>query len=172
MNNENKEKTAVPDLCSGGVHNPDQALSPEGYEHLLLENQICFALYASANKTIRTYAPYLKRLDITYPQYLVMLVLWERNTTTVGHLQAALNLETGTLSPMLKRMEGRGLITRERDSSDERVVKVNLTQQGRAMRELSSEIPAGLRCTIQYPVPKIVSLREQLKDYLASFKDD
>jgi DNA-binding MarR family transcriptional regulator len=137
---------------------------------LFLENQICFALYAAANRTIRTYTPQLKPMGITYSQYLVLLVLWRRERVTIKELEEALFLDSGTLSPVVKRMADNGLVKRERGAKDERVTHVHLTDEGAALKDIARGMPGRLRCTIKYPVPKIVALREALKDYLASIK--
>lgn len=108
---------------------------------LLLDRQVCFPLYAATNLLNRLYTPVLAELGLTYPQYLVMLVLWECDEQTVGALCARLYLESGTLSPLLKRMETAGLVKRQRDPTDERRVLVALTEQGRSIRERASHVP-------------------------------
>ncbi|WP_269507269.1 MarR family winged helix-turn-helix transcriptional regulator [Burkholderia sp. IMCC1007] len=145
--------------------------SDESDIELFLENQICFALYAAANKTIRTYTPQLKPMGITYPQYLVLLVLWQRGTVPMKTLEDALFLDSGTLSPLVRRMEKGGLVTRERGVEDERVTLIRLTPKGQGLKERARGMPGRLRCTIHYPVPKIVALRESLKDYVATIDE-
>jgi DNA-binding MarR family transcriptional regulator len=100
-----------------------------------LDEQLCFALYAASRAMISSYRPRLDALGLTYPQYLVMLVLWEREEATVTSIGTALQLETGTLSPLLKRLESAGFVTRRRQEIDERSVLVSLTPAGRALRE-------------------------------------
>lgn len=113
-------------------------------ETLKLDHQLCFPLYAASNLLTRAYRPLLQELDLTYPQYLVMLVLWERAPQTVGEISARLYLDTGTLTPLLKRTEAKGLIARQRDSQDERRVQVTLTDQGEALRERARSVPLAM----------------------------
>lgn len=110
-------------------------------EMLKLENQLCFPLYAAARQVVGMYTPFLKELDLTYTQYIVFLVLWERDGVTVGALGKRLYLDNGTLTPLLKKMEAAGLLTRSRDKADERVVLVTLTEAGRKLKERAKEIP-------------------------------
>lgn len=111
------------------------------FEMLKLENQLCFPLYAASRKVVSRYTPLLKPLGITYTQYIVFMVLWEELEISVGNLGKKLHLDNGTLTPMLKKMEDRGLITRNRDSQDERVVVVKLTEKGESLKELAKDIP-------------------------------
>jgi DNA-binding MarR family transcriptional regulator len=101
---------------------------------LKLDQQLCFAVYSAAHSFNRAYKPLLEALGLTYPQYLVMMVLWERNGQTVKEIGARLDLDSGTLSPLLKRLEKMGMITRTRDENDERQVVISLTDQGKAAR--------------------------------------
>jgi DNA-binding MarR family transcriptional regulator len=112
-----------------------------GDDPLLLDRQVCFPLYAATNLLNRLYGPVLKPLGLTYPQYLVMLVLWEEEPQTVGSLGARLYLDSGTLTPLLKRMEAAGLVSRTRDAGDERRVLIGLTEQGRALRADALHVP-------------------------------
>ncbi|OWK33683.1 MarR family winged helix-turn-helix transcriptional regulator [Sphingomonas dokdonensis] len=111
---------------------------------LLLDRQICFPLYAASNLINRLYGPVLSPLGLTYPQYLVMLVLWEEQPQSVGALGARLYLDSGTLTPLLKRLETAGLVTRRRDPSDERRVLIRLTAEGMALRERAIRVPETL----------------------------
>ncbi|MEH6721825.1 MAG: MarR family transcriptional regulator [Aurantimonas endophytica] len=108
---------------------------------LLLDRQVCFPLYAATNLLNRLYGPVLGELGLTYPQYLVMLVLWERGVQAVGALGARLYLDSGTLTPLLKRMEAAGLVVRARDPKDERRVLVTLTDQAHALRARAAHVP-------------------------------
>ena len=103
-------------------------------DFMRLDNQLCFALYAATHAITRAYRPLLNEMDLTYPQFLVMLALWEKDCQTVSALGAALQLDSGTLSPVLKRLEKANLIGKTRQKSDERVVEVVLTERGRALR--------------------------------------
>ncbi|GAA3245529.1 MarR family transcriptional regulator [Streptomyces sp. XM83C] len=108
---------------------------------LLLEDQLCFALYAASRAVTARYRPLLDELGLTYPQYLVMLVLWEREPLSVGDIGAALQLESSTLSPLIKRLETAGLVVRRRSPDDERSVVVALTGKGREMRQQACAVP-------------------------------
>lgn len=113
---------------------------------LTLDKQLCFAVYSTAHAFNRFYKPLLDRIGLTYPQYLAMLVLWEGDGVTVKHLGERLMLDSGTLTPLLKRLETLGLVSRRRDAADERQVKVTLTEAGRALRAKASEIPPAVAC--------------------------
>lgn len=111
------------------------------YEQLKLHNQICFPLYALSKEITRQYTPFLNALDLTYPQYLVMLVLWEQDSQTVNQIGAKLHLDSGTLTPLLKRLQTKNLIVRQRSQSDERSVLISLTQAGRELQHTAAHIP-------------------------------
>lgn len=110
-------------------------------EALKLENQLCFPLYAAARQVVSLYTPYLKELGLTYTQYIVFLVLWESDGITVGELGRRLYLDNGTLTPLLKKLEAQGYLSRMRSEEDERVVVVSLTDEGIALKEKAKEIP-------------------------------
>lgn len=114
------------------------------YDALKLENQICFPLYACSREIIKRYKPFLDELDLTYTQYITMMVLWEKKTVTVKELGACLYLDSGTLTPLLKKLESKGLIIRKRSEEDERNLNVTLTKQGELLREEALEIPAKM----------------------------
>eukprot|EP01132_Coremiostelium_polycephalum_P001660 gene1660-2084_t len=111
---------------------------------LSLENFLCFAIYSTANAVTRAYQPRLAALGLTYPQYLVMVVLWEEENQTVKAIGEKLSLDSGTLTPLLKRLETAGLITRRRDTVDERQVLIGLTADGRAMRARAEAVPVAM----------------------------
>jgi len=115
-----------------------------GYHELLLSSQLCFRVYSLERKILAVYKPHLDRLGLTYPQYLVMLVLWEKREATIGQICLALGLDTGTVSPLVKRMERAGLVTRTRPVRDERTVVVSLTEDGAALEEMAREVPLAL----------------------------
>lgn len=155
MNNKNNEQETCPALH--------------------LENQFCFSLYSLSRKVTQRYTPLLKPLDLTYPQYLVMLVLWqhienEKKSVTVSQLTEALKLDTGTITPLLKRMETKNLLTRQRSKEDERVVVITLTSSGVALREKAKSIPQSLLCESSALPEDIFSLRDQLKKMLDSLE--
>lgn len=112
------------------------------YDCLKLENQLCFPLYAAGKEVVRKYHPFLEELNLTYTQYITLLVLWESDGVSVKKLGSRLMLDSGTLTPLLKSMEKKGFVVRKRDESDERVVLVYLTDGGKALREKALEIPA------------------------------
>ena len=117
-------------------YNPDEALK--------LRNQLCFPLYTAARKRTQEYTPFLKPLGLTYTQYIVMLVLWEKDGITVGELGRELMLDNGTLTPLLKKLETAGIITRTRRREDERQVILNLTEEGRELKKTAREVPLKL----------------------------
>ena len=119
----------------------EKLTSAEELPQLMLENQLCFPLYAAARSVVNRYTPYLKPLGLTYTQYIVFLVLWEAGEITVGELCRKLYLDNGTLTPMLKKLEEAGTVIRTRSKDDERVVTVRLTEKGWALREKAAEIP-------------------------------
>ena len=114
---------------------------PGAYEALKLQNQVCFPVYACAKEIVRQYGPFLKDLGLTYTQYLVMLVLWETETVSSRELSGKLPLDYGTLTPVLKRLDGAGLLTRERDPEDERLLTIRLTEEGRKKKEQAARVP-------------------------------
>lgn len=133
-------------------------------QQLRLENQLCFALYAASGLVTRAYRPLLEPLGLTYPQYLAMMALWEKAPRTVSDLGEALGLDSGTLTPLLKRMEAAGLVTRTRDRADERRVQVDLTDQGRHLQDDAAGVPFALACALDLPGEEIVALRASLQD--------
>ncbi len=135
----------------------------DAVEVLRLDRQLCFALYGAANRVTRLYRPLLEALGLTYPQYLAMLVLWEASPRTVGALGEALDLESSTLTPLLKRLETQGLVVRTRDPKDERRVIVTLTEAGAALRERARTVPEQLFCKLHLPLDELGDLRERLK---------
>lgn len=116
---------------------------------LFLENQLCFPLYAASKLTTKLYAPFLKTIDLTYPQYLVMLVLWEHEIQSVSEIGDKILLASNTLTPLLKRMESKDLINRKRSKEDERTVMVSLTKKGAFLKEEASEIPSKILAIFQ-----------------------
>lgn len=111
------------------------------YEQLKLSNQICFPLYALSKEITRRYTPFLDALDLTYPQYLVMLVLWENGEQSVNQIGAKLHLDSGTLTPLLKRLQSKGLVERTRSQADERSVLIRLTDSGKQLEHVAADIP-------------------------------
>ncbi|CAN5163047.1 MarR family transcriptional regulator [soil metagenome] len=140
-------------------------------EALRLDHQLCFALYGAANRVTRLYRPLLDALGLTYPQYLAMLVLWEASPRTVGALGAALDLESSTLTPLLKRLETQGLIARTRDPQDERRVIIALTDAGLALRERARTVPEKILCQLELPLSDLGDLRSRLKALAVQTRD-
>jgi len=134
---------------------------------LRLENQLCFALYEASRATIDVYRPLLEELGITYPQYLVLLILWEKGRCSVKEIGLLLHLDSGTLSPLLKRLEAAGLILRQRRSADERIVDISLTDQGRALKQRAASIPEKFYCELDLPIEDYLSLLTNLKKLTA-----
>ena len=131
-------------------------------EALKLENQLCFAVYAAAHALNKTYKPLLEPLDLTYPQYLVMLVLWERDGLTVKEIGERLFLDSGTLTPLLKRLEAAGRVRRTRDPDDERQVRITLTDAGLALRDRAAAVPPMLLCATGMEVGNAIGLKDDL----------
>ena len=141
------------------------------YPQLQLDSQLCFPLYACARKVIGAYTPLLKPLGLTYTQYIVMLELWEKETVKVGELGHRLYLDCGTLTPMLKKMEESGWLTRCRCKVDERVVYVALTDKGRALREQVKDIPGQVGSCITLPQEEAFELYRLLHKLLDSIEE-
>lgn len=132
---------------------------------LRLDRQVCFPLYAATNLINRLYTPVLRELGLTYPQYLVLLVLWEAAPQTVGSLGSRLYLDSGTLTPLLKRMEGAGLLSRARDPNDERRVVVTLTERGKTLRSQALHVPETM--ANGYNAEGVDALRESVRDLVS-----
>lgn len=143
---------------------------PQGDDPLDLDRQVCFPLYAASNLLNRLYRPILAELGLTYPQYLVMLVLWKDTPQTVGSLGDMLYLDSGTLTPLLKRMETAGLISRTRDIEDERRVLIDLTANGRALRSAAERVPAMLGEGLDIDAAAVADLRDQVRSLVAALR--
>lgn len=140
--------------------------APDRYASLLLDNQLCFGLYAAANAIIRAYRPLLAELGVTYPQYLVLMGLWEKDCRTVSELGRELMLDSGTLTPLLKRMEAAGLVKRHRRTRDEREVEIALTQQGRGLRDAALDVRCDIVRQLAMGEVEISRLRTELNRVL------
>ncbi len=138
-------------------------MSRKEEQALQLDAQLCFPLYAASNLLTRLYRPLLDELGLTYPQYLVMLVLWEQAPASVGELSARLHLDSGTLTPLLKRLEAAGLVRRQRSAEDERRVEVSLTPKGQALKKRALGVPGAMGCRIGLGEEQFVSLRAELR---------
>ena len=170
----------------GGPDAPGAAPAPHPQDQwLLLENQLCFPFYAVSRLITRAYQSLLEPLGLTYPQYLVMLALWEADGVPIQHLSDRLLLNTNTLTPLLKRLESSRLVTRRREDSDERVVIIRLTEEGRSLKEEARRVPESLVEQLigeggqgakgdDSPVmspEQLLELRESVKTFLAVLKD-
>lgn len=133
-------------------------------ETLKLDNQICFALHAASRAMTAAYQPLLEALDVTYPQYLVLLTLWEEDGARVSRIGERLHLDSATLTPLLKRLEGRGIVERRRSEADERVVEIFLTPAGKRLEKKALAVPAGILCKMQLPLSDLGRLRDELKE--------
>ena len=139
------------------------------FDHLKLENQLCFPLYTASRLVVRSYTPLLKQLGITYPQYLVMLVLWEHKTLAVTQITKFLLLDTSTLTPLLKRLEKMNLIWRKRSETDERVVMIGLTEKGEKLQQEASLIPSQLVEGLKFSEEELIQLYQLLYKYIHQF---
>ena len=136
-------------------------------ELLLLDKQVCFPLYSAANAVIRAYRPFLDALDLTYAQYLVMMVLWETNGINVKILGERLHLDSGTLTPLLKRLENKGIVLRKRGQSDERVRELFLTDEGFALKQKALSVPNAMLCKFDLELDDLISLKTLCEKVIA-----
>jgi DNA-binding MarR family transcriptional regulator len=135
---------------------------------LALDQQVCFALSVAARNVVAVYRPVLEPLGLTHPQYLVMLALWQYGTLSVKKLSGLLQLDPGTLSPLLKRLEAAGLLSRERDPEDQRNLALSLTDKGKALRERAEKIPAGIVERLGMPIDELIGLHGALTRVIAA----
>ena len=138
------------------------------YESIRLENQLCFPLYACAKEVVRRYRKPLEEMGLTYTQYIVMMVFWEYGSMTEGELGQKVHLDSGTLAPLLKRLEKQGLVTRERLDTNERKLFISLTEAGEALRERALSVPEAMRACIPLPVEELIQLQALLKKALVN----
>lgn len=138
---------------------------------LLLDNQLCFALYSTSLMMTKTYKPLLQALGLTYPQYLAMLVLWENDGITVGEISARMLTDPGSLTPLLKRLESEDLLQRVRSSQDERVVQLHLSDKGRALHEQAKALPACILKASGLTLEQLGALKEDLVELRAHLQD-
>jgi len=139
-----------------------------GADPLELERQVCFALSVAARNVVAVYRPLLEPMGLTHPQYLVMLALWQHGQLSVKDLSRLLQLDPGTLSPLVKRLEGGGLVTRGRDPRDERALAITLTDAGRALREQAERIPAGIVARLGMDVGELTALHAALTEVIGA----
>lgn len=136
------------------------------YDALKLENQICFPLYACSKEIVRKYKPFLDEIDLTYTQYITMMVLWEHKEISVKDLGEYLYLDSGTLTPVLKKLEQKGYVSRARDVQDERILNVTITEAGEALKEKAVNIPEKIGSCVRLPVEDAMKLYEILHKIL------
>ena len=141
------------------------------YDVLKLENQICFPLYAVSKEIVRRYTPFLDEIELTYTQYIVMMVMWEYKEVSVKELGKKLFLDSGTLTPLLKKLETKGLVTRERSKTDERFLSVCITDEGMKLREKAVEIPAKLGSCISLDEQDAIQLFTIVRKLLGQFEE-
>ncbi|MCW2791343.1 MAG: putative MarR-family transcriptional regulator [Nocardioides sp.] len=141
---------------------PDTLIPAELQNPLALEQQVCFALSVAARSVVAVYRPLLEPMGLTHPQYLVMLALWQHEPVSVRELSRLLRLDPGTLSPLLKRLEASGLLTRDRDRSDERSLAVTLTEKGRALRKQAEKIPPAVVAELGMELDELRAMHESL----------
>jgi DNA-binding MarR family transcriptional regulator len=142
-------------------------IDKQTFDPLLLENQLCFPLYACARKIVAAYNPFLKELGLTYPQYITMMVLWENNKVAMRDLGKRLYLDSGTLTPVLKKLEAMGYLKRYRNPEDERILMVSITDEGKALRQEAEKIPYQMGCLVNqkgelFSGEDVGTLKEQL----------
>lgn len=159
-------------VCNGDSRHYLRTMSqtpaiPTPDEALKLSWQLCFPIYAAANAIQKAYRPHLKPLGLTYPQYLVMLVLWEDDGVSLGDIGRRLHLDSGTLTPLLKRLEAAGLVARRRSDEDERVVVITLTASGRALKKQAEPIPFRLAEDMNMTPEQALALKEGLEALIA-----
>lgn len=138
------------------------------YQVLRLDNQLCFPLYACAKEVVRRYKEFLDPLGLTYTQYIAMMVVWEHRRLTVKEMGERLHLDSGTLTPLLKKLEAKGLVTRERSASDERSVIIELTAAGRELEDRALSVPTSIGTCLGISRQDAIDLRRMLDDLLAS----
>ena len=137
---------------------------------LRLDDQFCFAVHSLARAIVHAYEPLLAELDLTYPQYLVLLVLWETNDVSLKALGCRLRLDSGTLTPLTKRLETKGLLSRTRSTADERELVVALTSAGRRLKQRAQRVPAGILTCLGLPAGRLLKTRDELKAVLAALE--
>lgn len=142
------------------------------YDALKLENQLCFPLYACSKEIVKKYKPFLDEIDLTYTQYIAMMVLWEHKEMNVKELGSYLFLDSGTLTPVLKKLEQKGYITRERTLKDERVLHVAITPEGEQLKEKAVEIPQKMSCCLCIEPEEALQLYQILHKVMKTFREE
>jgi DNA-binding MarR family transcriptional regulator len=143
----------------------------EKENYLSLDNQVCFALYSASNAMGRAYQPLLKALDLTYLQYIVMMVLWEKQSINVKQLGQEMHLDSGTLTPLLKRLEAKGFVNRTRSQEDERIRVISVTELGIQLREQAKNIPSEMMCMSKMNIEELIQLKKECEQLLANLTE-
>ncbi len=146
-------------------------MESQNYEQLKLSNQLCFPLYVCSKEIVRRYKPFLDEVDLTYTQYIAMMAFWEKSEMNVKDLGKRLFLDSGTLTPVLKTLESKGFITRERSKEDERNLIVRITDEGMALREKCASIPSKMGCCVQMEPEEAHALKSILDKFLMNFQE-
>ena len=144
----------------------------DDYDCLKIENQLCFPLYACSKEIVRRYRPILDELGITYTQYITMMILWEYGSSSVNNLGKRLYLDSGTLTPLLKSLESKGYVTRQRSKKDERTMVISVTSEGMALRERALSVPGRIASCIDIEPAKAKALYDLLYEILGSFSKE
>ncbi len=144
----------------------------EKYDSLKLENQICFPLYAASKEVVRQYKPFLDELDLTYTQYIAMMVLWDKRRVSVKELGEMVFLDSGTLTPLLKKLEAKGYLTRSRSHEDERNLDVEVTEKGLELRDKALSVPANMSKCIKIDKDEALKLYQTLYKILNGFENE
>ena len=142
----------------------------DNYDALKLENQLCFPLYAASREVIKRYTPFLKELDLTYTQYIVMMVLWQEDEISVKELGCRLFLDSGTLTPVLKSLEGKGCVTRRRSAEDERVVLIAASEAGAELKKRAASVPGSISGCVRLEPREAKTLYELLYKLLGAME--
>ncbi len=145
-------------------------MNMEGYDGLKLENQLCFPLYVCAKEVVRRYKPLLDGLGLTYTQYIAMMALWERRSLSVKELGGILYLDSGTLTPLLKKLEEKGYVLRSRSPEDERVLDVSLTPEGEALKEKARDVPESMMSCLRIPPEDAAELARILRGIMGTLR--
>jgi len=135
-------------------------------DYLLLENQLCFPIYAVSRMITRVYQPYLDKINLTYPQYLVMLVLWENSPKSVNEIGKLLYLNSNTLTPILKKLTNKGFVVKQRSKEDERKVYISLTEEGEELKIIAEKIPLEMANEIKIPIETIEEMKNSMWNFL------
>lgn len=146
-------------------------MESQNYEQLKLSNQLCFPLYVCSKEIVRRYKPFLDEVDLTYTQYIAMMAFWEKSEMNVKDLGKRLFLDSGTLTPVLKTLESKGFITRERSKEDERNLIVRITDEGMALREKCASIPSKMGCCVHMEPEEAHALKSILDKFLMNFQE-